>query len=253
MRKKIKIISFLLLWLTQIGILAQDEEPNNSSSQFWLDFNPSYKVAERLTLYGAIGARTISPYSWSRVLITPSVAYDWPRLILKNYPYKEQLIAGLGIYFTNNLDVTNGLEFRPFQGYSITVPNRRWIQIKHYFKIEERFELQTEDWVNTFGLRLRYTGSVTFRFNGDYWQYGKGFYIPVSAEFFWNLIGTKQFNDKIRIVGGIGHEFASKWKAAFLFGYNLSKQDKSDDFHANDLLFRFRVYYKIPPGKKQAS
>lgn len=247
---QLKISFLLILCLALVNINAQEDAKKTVTKQLWLDFNPSYKVAERVTLYGSIGARTVFPHYWSRYLITPSVKYDWPRLIMKNRPYKEALYAGLGIFFTDNKGLTNTLELRPLQGYSLTAPNRRWVQIKHFIRVEERFELQTDDWVNTFGLRLRYTASVTFRFNGDLWQYGKGFYIPVSGEFFWNLIGTKQFNDKIRIVGGIGHEFASKWKAAFLFGYYLSKQDINEGFNTNDILFRFRVYYKIPRKKE---
>ncbi len=69
------------------GLKAQDESDDPVSKQLWLDFNPSYKVADRLTLYGAIGARTIFPSAWSRYLITPSVKYDWPRMILKNMHY----------------------------------------------------------------------------------------------------------------------------------------------------------------------
>ena len=227
------------------GLKAQDESNDPVSKQLWLDFNPSYKVAERVTLYGAVGARTIFPNTWSRYLITPSVKYDWPRMILKNYKYKEELHAGVGVFFTDNNDAVNRLEIRPFQGYSLTMPNRHRIQIKHFVKLEERFEMETDDWVNTFGLRLRYTASVTFRFHGEVWAKGNGFFIPVSGEFFWNLKGTKQFNDKIRLMPGIGRDLSPDWKVLFLFGWFYSKASAEDPFNSHEMLFRLRVYHKF--------
>jgi hypothetical protein len=224
---------------------GQESTINNVTKQLWVDFNPSIKVAEKFTVYGAIGFRERFPDAWSRYLITPSVKYDWPRMILKDFKYREELHAGIGVYYTDNKTMVDRLELRPFQGYSITAPNRMRIRIKHYLKLEERFEMETDDWVNTFGLRLRYTASLTLRFQGDLWQYGKGFYIPVSGEFFWNLKGTKQFNDKIRLVGGIGREFDTHWKMAFLFGYHYTKHSIEAKFHSDDIMFRFRVYYKI--------
>lgn len=225
------------------GLKAQDESNDPVSKQLWLDFNSSYKVAERLTLYGAIGARTIFPSAWSRYLITPSVKYDWPRMILKNMQYKEQLHGGIGFFYTNNHGSVDRLEIRPFQAYSLTAPNRYRLQIKHFLKLEERFEMETDDWVNTFGLRLRYSATVTFRFHGELWSAGDGFFIPATAEFFWNLKGTKQFNDKIRVLAGIGRDITPDWKALFLFGYFYSKASSDDPFNSNEMLFRLRVYH----------
>ena len=225
-----------------LGIQLSAQQTN---AQFWLDFNPSYRVAERVTLYGKIGIKTNSPHTWTRYLITPSIKYNWPRLILRDYKFMEELHAGVGVYYTNNVYFSDSLEIRPFQGYSLTIPNRRMIAIKHFIMLEERFELNTDNWENTFGLRLRYKASVTFRFHGDLWAPGKGFYIPLSCEFFWNLISTKQFNDIIRVVGGLGYEFLNHWKTAFLVGYNLSRVTVEESFNLNDILFRFRVYYRI--------
>jgi len=240
-----RILFLMLFMIPQAVTTAQDGADNKTTKQLWLDFNPSYKVSERVGLYGKIGARTTFPNNWSRYLITPSVKYDWPRMILKDLKYREELHAGIGFYYTDNKYSVDRLEIRPFQGYSLSAPNRKRIVIKHFVMLEERFEMETDDWVNTFGLRLRYRASVTLRFQGDIWQYGKGFYIPVSGEFFWNLKGTKQFNDKVRLVGGIGRDFTTHWKMAFLFGYHYTRHSVDEKFGTNDIMFRFRVYYKI--------
>ena len=222
---------------------AQDENNDPVSKQLWLDFNPSLKVTDRLTLYGAIGARTIFPTTWSRYLITPSVKYNWPRMILKDMKFKEELHGGIGFYYTENSGTVDRLEIRPFQAYSLTAPNRYRLQVKHLLKLEERFEMETDDWASTFGLRLRYSATVTFRFHGKVWAKGNGFFIPATAEFFWNLKGTKQFNDKIRLLAGIGRDITPDWKALFLFGYFYSKAAADDPFNSNEMLFRLRVYH----------
>jgi len=245
MRNYLLILYPSILLIPQAQILAQEGTENAFTNQLWLDFNSSYQVAERLTLYGDVGTRTISSKTWNRYLIRPAVKYDWPRLILKDYQFKEELHAGIGIFFTDNKERVDRLEIRPFQGYSLSIPNRKRIVVKHFVRLEERFEMETDDWISTFGIRLRYSASVTLRFQGDIWSQGKGFYIPVSGEFFWSLKGTKQFNDLIRISGGLGREFTAHWKAVFLFGYHFTKNTIDEKFHTNDIVFRFRVYYKI--------
>ncbi len=245
-----KIIFFSnLLLLAGNSILAQEVEESSVTQQIWLDFNPSYSISDNLALHTPVGARTIFPNAWYRFYVNPHVRYNWPRLILKDMKYREQLLGGVGIYYTANVDDVNRLELRPFQGYSLSAPNRMRLVIKHYLRLEERFELETDDWVNTFGLRFRYSLTGTIRFQGDFWEYGKGFFIPVSGDFFWNLIGTKQFNDKIRLTFGLGRDLAKGWKAAFFLGYNYSRGSTEDDFHTNDIIYRFRVYHKLKTTK----
>ena len=237
-------IIFMFLLVTH-EIFGQIETEEPVTKQFWIDFNPSYPISEKVELYGSIGVRTIDPNVWNRFLVTPSVKYKRPKLILKKLQYKEELHGGIGFFYTANRHLADKLEIRPFQAYSLTWPNRDRIAIKHYLKLEERFELNTSNWVNTFGLRLRYTASITLRFQGDLWQYGKGFYIPVSVELFWNIKETIQFNDVVRLTAGIGYEINPSWKTAFSVGYDYTRNTIGEGFHTNNILFRFRVYYKF--------
>lgn len=221
------------------------EKTSTVTKQLWLDYNPNFRLSNRAKMYVPFGYRTNFPNFWDRVFIEPQVKYDWPRLVLKNLKYKEQLVGGLGVFYTFNKYDHNRLELRPYQGYSISAPNRIRFVIKHYIRLEERFELDMHNWENTFGLRFRYIASVTFKFQGDLWEKGKGFYIPLSGEFFWNLIGTKQFNDKFRFTPGIGKTFSDNWKAAFFVGYNYTRNTIKENFHTNDIIFRFRVYHTL--------
>ena len=140
---------------------------------------------------------------------------------------------------------SNRLEIRPFQGFKLMWPNRPRIIIQHYVRLEERFEINTANWENTFGLRIRYQAEMIFFLKGDWLSFNKGFYIPVSLELFWNLIGTKQFNDAARIIPGIGREFTSKWKGELLIGYYYTRNTVEDVFGTNDLVLRIRVYHKF--------
>jgi len=232
-------------------VIAQDSSSSTVTKQIWLDFNPSRKLSDRTTLNLPIGARTIFPNVWYRFWIGPRISYKRPKFILKKLRYKEELHAGIDIYYTVNIYTVNRLEISPYQAYSLAWPDRERLKIRHYVELRERFELETDDWSNTFGLRVSYEPSITIRFRGDFWEYGKGFYIPVSMKFYWNLIGTKQFNDKVRLMPGIGKEFSPEFKMAFFVGYNYTRNSIDEDFHTNDIIFRFRVYYKFNKEDKR--
>jgi len=159
--------------------------------------------------------------------------------------YKEELHGGVEFYYTANRYISDRLEIRPFQAYSLTWPNRERFDIKHYLKLEQRFEFNTSDWVSTFGLRLRYTASVTLKLQGDLWQYGKGFYIPLNGEFFWNIKETIQFNNVIRFTAGIGYKINPIWNTAFSIGYDYTRSGIGEAFNTDNIIFRFRVHYKV--------
>jgi hypothetical protein len=227
-------------------LLAQDEpEENVVTHQFWVDYNSAYRLTERWDLYGDIGFRTISPHKWNRYIIRPAVRYQVPKLIFKNLKLREEFHAGVGFFFTDNMDAPNRLEIRPFQGIRIDWPDRTRIRFRHYVRLEERFDLNTSDWVNTFGLRLRYLAELTIKLQGDLIAFNKGVYLPISVELFWNLIGAKQFNDHLRLVPGIGYEFSKKWKAEFNLGYHYVRNTVEEDFATNDIVYRLRVRYRI--------
>lgn len=236
--------SKITLWclLFSFTIIKAQDVVNN---QYWLDYSPSFKISEKVNFSSSVGFRTIDSKNWKRYYITGKFKYKRPKRMLKKLFYSEHLSAGVSIYFTDNNYISNVLEIRPFQSYSLSWPDRKRIKLNHHLILEERFELVTDNWSNTFGLRLRYRATTTFKFQGDVVDFGKGFYIPISLNLFWNLIDTKQFNDKVRITPGIGYVFSPKWKAAFLVGYQYSRQTKDDDFHTNDIIFRLRAYHNL--------
>ena len=238
-------------WLILILIIIYNqfcytqESSDNLTQQFRIDYNPKMKLSEKLDLIIPVGFRITSPYRWHRIYAEPQITMDWPRLILKKMRFKEQLVGGIGIYHTNNLNISNRLEIKFFQGYNLTAPNRKHFKLNHYFKIEERFDINTSNWKSTFGLRLVYNPTAVIEFQGDLRDYGKGFFIPISCEIFWNLIETKQFNDKFHFDAGLGKSLNKKWKVALVIGYNFSRQFESENFDRNEVIFRLRVFHNL--------
>ena len=155
------------------------------------------------------------------------------------------MIGGIGFFYTSNFNAPNRLEIRPFQGFRLDWPDRKKIRIRHSVKVEERFELTTDDWKNTFGVRLRYLAELTIRLQGDLIKFNKGIFLPVSAELFWNLIGTNQFNDHARIGSGIGYSFSDMWSAEIFTSYHYTRNTVEEDFNTNDIVYRLRAFYRI--------
>ena len=86
---------------------------------------------------------------------------------------------------------------------------------------------------------------IIYKLQGKIITYNKGFYITGSVKFWWNLISNTVFNDVVRLTPGIGYEFNPKWKAAFLIGYNYTRNLTTEEFHTNNIIYRLRVYYNI--------
>ena len=247
MIKKNILLSLLLIFSGYL-LYAQDDEGDEDkilTQQIWLDYNPSFSLSEKVDVYGEIGARTVFPNEWYRFVVGPSVRYKRPNLIFKKLYYKEELHFGIRFFFTANKSFPNRLEIRPFQGYKLYWPNRPRIVLQHYIRLEERFDIETSNWVNTFGIRVRYRAKLTLKFKGDWLSFSDGLYLPVSIEAFWNLKGVQQFNDVVRITPGIGYEFSELWKAEFDLSYHYTKNTVEDNFATNDIVFRFRVFHKL--------
>ena len=222
-------------------------QKNNSivTNQVWVDFNPRYKISDRFTLAGKVGAKAIYPKAWYKFYTSAEVAYSIPKFMLRKLKYKEKVYLGVDFYYVFFTELPDVIEISPYQGYTLTWPNRKRLDIRHNVELGERFQWDVQDWNYSFGLKVSYEASLTFKFQGDLWSYGKGFYLSASAKFWWNLISTTVFNDVVRITPGIGYEINPKWKTAFYIGYNYTRNLTIDNFHANNIIYRFRVYYTI--------
>lgn len=242
--KKVYFFLILLPVFSSSSLTAQDE-PSIVTNQLWFDFNPLYKISENFDFRGRIGTKVISPYSWYKIYTTAEFNYWIPKLMFKKIKYNEKVYAGVDFYYVFFTELPNVMEISPYQGYTLSWPNRKRVSVRHNVELGERFQWDVQDWNYSFGLKISYQASLVYKFQGDLWKYSKGFYLTVSAKFWWNLISTTVFNDVVRITPGIGYQVNPKWKTAFYIGYNYTRNLTIEKFYTNNIIYRFRVYYTI--------
>ena len=244
---------FSLCWLALMTCLfsggfvqAQDsfEEVDDVNIQIWSDYNPSFIINTGTQIYGDIGFRTIFPGVWYRGVLRPAVRYDITRYNDKTERYRTwQLHGGMGFFYTYNLEATNILEIRPFQGLRVRIPNWNRFQLVHYLRFEERFEFGLQGGGSEFSIRSRYLVGNDFFLPGKYLV--KGLYIPVYAEFFFNMNRGAQFNDLIRLTPGIGYRPNQNFKVQLDISYHRRRPSSDLEFRTNDIVARLRVYQRF--------
>jgi Protein of unknown function (DUF2490) len=250
MRKQIHLlfIIFLLLILFEEATGQQTNMPA-ITKQIWLDFNPQYNINPKLIGYGDVDVRTVFPQYWYQFITRGGIAYKRRLFFDKNA--EEEFHAGIGFFYTLNFDKPDRLEIRPYQGYKLTWPHFARFTLQNYVRLEERFQFTGDGGGDDFGLRLRYQVTGTFHCTHCDNSFIRPFYLPFSAEFFFNLNGTQQFNDLIRVGPGLGYLFPSGWRPEFDLTFNRTRATVDEKFTTSDLVFRFRLFYKIPDKKNK--
>lgn len=243
--------SFFILVLSVVFGKAIGQQTNTPdiTQQLWMDFNPQYQINSKFIVSGRFDVRTIYPQSWYQFITGAGIAY-------KRNPFwdkkaEEEFHGGIGFFYTINIDAPNRFEIRPYQGYRLRWPNFTRFTLQNYVRLEERFEFTGDGDDEDFGLRLRYQVEGIFRCKNCDNSFLKPLYLLISDEFFFNLNGTKQFNDLIRIGPGLGYGFPSGWRPEFDFIFNRSRQTVEEEFTTSNVIFRFRIFYKIPENKNK--
>lgn len=149
--------------------------------------------------------------------------------------------TGLGNFFTVNKIIDNRWEIRPFQGVFFNWPQWR-IPIRHYIRLEERFDLNTTTWNSLNSIRGRYQLALSYRWAAiqanRYWE------VSTMGEVFYTFIGEQgQFQEQARVTLGLDRSYRFNlhfrieitWQQEQLF-YDTSRS-------ASDIYFRFRYMY----------
>ncbi len=243
-----KVLIIIILFSLSMGVNAQNtgypRADGATNFQIWLDYNPRYMINEVATIYGDLGARTIFPNVWYRVVARPSFRYDITSFNKKSERFRTwQLHGGVGFFYTRNLDGRDVLEVRPFQGLRARIPNWDRFQLFHYIRLEERIEMDLNNKHNEFSMRARYMVGNDFYFPGKFLP--KGFFLPLYVEFFFNLTQGAQFNDVIRLTPGLGYTPGKDWIFQFDLSYHQTRDAVLDGFKTNDIVLRLRIFQKF--------
>ena len=225
---------------------AQDQSNNSVNNQIWIDFNPSYKISDRLEYNGTLGTKDVYPHSWYKIYTKSDISLKLPKFIFKKLSSSEKVYAGIQMYYIFYSEQPNVFELSPYQGYSLKLPNREHLILQHKLELMERFQWALPVWSYSFGLKLSYEGIITWKLYGNIWKLAKGIDLSCSFKFWWNLIASNVYNNVARIAPGIGYTINEKWKTAFLVGWDYTRDASIDSFNNNSMIYRFRLYYKIP-------
>ena len=241
--------AFLVLFLHfiyPIQILAQGETEDVSvNSQFWFDFNGKSEFTERTGASGMLGYRSISPHVYDKILLYGT--YDIkntksPEFLKLKKPLINSFHLGGGLYFTDNKESPNNLEFRLTQGLKFYLPSIKQIPLKNYLRLEERFQKTFDGSVWNASFRLRYQIATVIEWKKHFFSFNKGMYIPLNVEFFYNLREADRFNDVIRVSPGIGYKFSDQWRAEVCLSYQYTNNTTETDDGSNDFVFRLRLF-----------
>ncbi len=230
--------------------LAQEEtEDVTVNSQFWFDFNGKSEFTETTGASGMLGYRSISPHVYDKILLYGT--YDIkntksPEFLKLKKPLINSFHLGGGLYYTDNRDSRNAIEFRLAQGLKFFLPSIKQVPLKNYLRLEERFQ-KTFDGSNwNVSFRLRYQIATVIEWKRHLLSFNKGMYIPLNVEFFYNLKKADRFNDLIRVSPGIGYKFSDEWRAEFYVSYHYTYDNTEDQDGSNDFVFRLRIFKSSP-------
>ena len=221
------------LMLVAFASPAWSQSDTELSEQIWIDVNPSYYFDPHKKLYGSVGVRKeLEDDGWWRLVIQPRYRTKATRRLF--------LSAGLDNMFTFNPSTANQWELRPFQGLDLAWP-RGELPLRHRFRLEERFDFNTETWSTKTSLRLRYKLSAHYRFAAA--QYDRFWQISAGGEAFFTIAGTEgQFQERSRLTFGVDRSLDRD----IHFRFELTWQYESPLFEDGDdtgssLYFRFRL------------
>ena len=231
---------------TQDSIVDQDVKVNR---QFWIDYNFSNFLNENHNLTTQIGFRKIAPEIYNRFLgiSTLNIKNKSKLLNSKNeFPFIKSYHLGARLIYTHNYDNNDNIELRLIQGFKFEIPTIQAITLYNYVRLEERFQNAFNDsgWNSAF--RIRYRLSTILNWKKHYLKFTKGLYIPLQAEFFFNLKKADRFNDLIRLSPGLGYRLENDWKFELFVIFNRTKNITETNNKSSDFILRLRVYKGIP-------
>ena len=164
--------------------------------QLWVDYNASWTVTPKLSLYGDLGARSDleSATNWKQLVIRPGMLY--------NPGADVRLTAGLASFDTFVDGSLAQSELRVWQGVSTAWPGS--IGIDHYFRAEERIYFNTENGDASWSLRTRYSAQMPIALKT--WDSPRYLRLYLSTEGFITIgPDPRERHRQVRAIVGIEH------------------------------------------------
>jgi len=233
-----RLLALSTVLLLTLPTLNADE----IGKQVWLDVNPRWYSKDDLKVTGVFGVRqALNKNEWTRYVVKPSVAYS--------LSHGFDIGAGLGMNYTNNIDVDaitlpDRFAIVPFQGLNyVYLLTKQW-KFNAYLRLEEKFDYDTLDWESRNSLRLRLRLRGIYEFAA--YQTERYFRATLSWEGFKTAAGTDGLiTDKSRITLGLERSFTHNQKGRVELTWQrqslgIVSGDSFDDY--SDIYLRVRYY-----------
>ena len=229
---------FVLAYLFLLNSSAQEE----IGKQVWIDVTPRWYTTEHLKIKGEFGIRKeLNNYDWLSYVASPSAFYA--------LFHGLNIGGGLGMKYTKTADTNNVVlddrfEFVPYQGVNYTHSlSQRW-KLNYYFRLEEKFDYNTQTWTSLNSLRMRFRIRAMYDFNA--YQEGRYYRATLSWEGFKTLSGEDGlFTKKSRVTLGFERSFshAQKGRVEITWQRQSFGIDSGTDINDySDIYFRLRYY-----------
>ena len=221
-------ISFIIF--PSVELMAQDSD--DVDNQVWLDWVAYRLPSENFQFMGDAGFRFLVGGGWKKYIVRPSLQ--------KGINEWLDLFGGLGFFYTVQKGLSNTLEIRPWIGARVYWywDTFRKLRFSDYFRIEDRFVINTQSSGTSNSIRLRNKISASIPITAHYLDDGV-LYAKLSFEFFNDWRDNYElFADKIRLGGGLGYKFNYNWRVEFYFYAFESKNTATSGFTTTDQVWQ---------------
>lgn len=227
---------------------APGEEIEESDAQVWVQYQYQFRVSDKW--------RGAWDFGYRELVTTEDVLGEWSRLHTRgtfSYVHSKWVAfdVGIGGYYTFADDLEDLLELRTWQSAIFFWPKGRMagreLDVRHRFRLEQRWIDQRDSGEIDFGLRSRYRLATFIPLNRPRVE-EKTWYVPLMGEAFGDLGGDAPdyFAERLRLTAGLGYVLSGNWTLEFRYTAQKSKDTVLDRFITTDHIFDLRIRTAVP-------
>ena len=229
-------------WAIFAGIAAA-QEVEESDVQIWTQYQYQHRISEKLRGSWDTGYREL--------VSTEDELGEWSRFHLRGHLVyeKSQLLrfeGGLGGFYTFRQDPGDLFELRAWQGLIVFWPRTtiagRELDLRHRFRLEQRWFSHRDLGESDFDLRFRYRLATFIPLNRPTIE-DNAYYLPLMGEWFADLgdEAAEFFAARLRLSTGLGYVINKNWTLEFRYTAQKSRDNVEDRFDTTDHIFDLRV------------
>lgn len=230
-------------WVFVTAVSAVAQEIEESDVQAWFQYEFQHRLRDKLRGSWDLGYREL--------VSTEDTLGDWSRIHTRgmlSYVHSKRVTfeGGIGGYYTFAENLTDQLELRAWQGvivlWPITKLLGRELDLRHRFRLEQRWINQRDLDATDFDLRLRYRLATFIPLNRAAIE-TRAWYVPLMGEGFADLGGDapELFAARLRLTTGLGYVLSDNWTFELRYTAQRSRGTVAERFATTDHIFDLRI------------